>query len=116
MSDELNPYPGNLRRHETDKKPSPWVVDTSAYQDPLSIKLLSDFNQSLQDRFEERVAHACAKKDELIQRLVDAIMDNARYRLLTEGEEGDTVSDFMNMTLTEALAAAEAEGFKPTEE
>lgn len=108
MSDELNPYPGNLRRHETDKKPSPWVVDTSAYQDPLSTKLLADFNQSLQDRFEERVAHACAKKDELIQRLVDA----AQHRSSCDWDYGNPC----DCGLSELLAAAEAEGFKPTEE
>lgn len=66
----------------------------------------------VRDEYEAKVV----KDAELIQRLVDAIMDNARYRLLTEGEEGDTVSDFMNMTLNEALAAADAEGFKPTEQ
>jgi hypothetical protein len=108
MSDELNPYPGNLKRHETDKKPSPRVVDTSAYQDPLSIKLLSDFNQSLQDRFEERVAHACAKKDELIQMAVD--MAHSRAYEWTDPEFRAVLMD----TELAFLAAAEAVGFKPS--
>ena len=55
---------------------------------------------------------ARAKDAELIQRLVDAIMDNASYRLLTEGEEGDTVSDFMNVKLTAGEAGPVCPGLR----
>jgi hypothetical protein len=102
MSDPLNPYPGNLRRH---------IVDNS----DLQVLILRTNDMEGLEHVRDIYEAARAKDAELIQRLVDAIMDNARYRLLTEGEEGDTVSDFMNMTLNEALAAADAHGFKPSE-
>lgn len=54
-------------------------------------------------------------RDKMIQELVDAIIDNARHRLSTEGEEGDTVKDFLNMTFNEALAKAKDQfGIVPT--
>lgn len=63
--------------------------------------------QALRDRVEPR--------DRIIQELVDAIMDNARHRLLAEGEEGDTVNDFLNMTLNTALAKAKEQfGVEPS--
>ena len=54
------------------------------------------------------------KTREVVQSLVDAIVDNANYRLLTEGEEGDTLSDFMNLTLNAALAIAKSINIEPT--
>ena len=55
------------------------------------------------------------KDRELIQMAVDAIIDNAKHRLLTEGEEGDTVNDFLNMTLNTFLTAASEHGITPTD-
>ena len=55
------------------------------------------------------------KTREVVQALVDAIVDNAKYRLLTEGEEGDTLSDFMNLTLNAAIALAKSQmNIEPT--
>ena len=73
--------------------------------------------------FQRGRMHGCAAcyreevepRDRIIQELVDAIMDNARHRLLAEGEEGDTVNDFLNMTLNTALAKAKEQfGIEPS--
>ena len=65
---------------------------------PLGAKMIRDIYEA--DRQKTR---------EVVQRLVDAIVDNAKYRLLTEGEEGDTLSDFMNLTLNAAIALAKSQ-------
>ena len=65
---------------------------------PLGAKMIRDIYEA--DR---------QKTLEVVQALVDAIVDNAKYRLLTEGEEGDTLSDFMNLTLNAAIALAKSQ-------
>ena len=56
-----------------------------------------------------------AKTREVVQELVNAIVGNAEYRLLTEGEEGDTLNDFMNLTFNAALSSAKSQlNIEPT--
>lgn len=81
----------------------------NAYNDcrKLPSELLADRSTLIRERDELKAA---------LQLAVDAIMDNARYRLLTEGEGGDTVTDFLNMTLNAALDAAKTLNVTPTDQ
>ena len=51
---------------------SPWVVDTTPYQDPMSIRMMEDLNKALDARFEERLSIEIKGRDMIIQMLVDA--------------------------------------------
>lgn len=89
MSDDLNPYPGNLKHHRVDPLLSDeQVMDARAWPP-------------------EEVRHyyeaAIAQRDELIQRLVDAL----QYL----GDIGVWYPE-----QAEALNAAEEAGFKPSDQ
>ena len=94
MSDELNPYPGNLKHHRVDPLLSDeQVMDARAWPP-------------------EEVRHyyeaARAKDAELIQRLVDALR-NAHKR---EWGEAGSKSDLFEK---EAISLAAAAGYKPSQ-
>ena len=90
MSDELNPYPGNLKHHRVDPLLSDeQVMDARAWPP-------------------EEVRHyyeaARAKDAELIQRLVDALEQSHR-----DGRGAYSI------TMLDALDAAAAAGYKPSQ-
>lgn len=100
MSDELNPYPGNLKHHRVDPLLSDeQVMDARAWPP-------------------EEVRHyyeaARAKDAELIQRLVDVI---DHFRPSKSLKDGDVERYWANggESPTEVLLAAASEGFKPTD-
>ena len=90
MSDPLNPYPGNLRRH---------IVDNS----DLQVLILRTNDMEGLEHVRDIYEAARAKDAELIQRLVDTLQHVA--------DAGTWSPD-----ISEAIAAADAEGFKPTEQ
>lgn len=120
MSDELNPYPGNLKHHK---------VDAPARREPLlGDELIEAFNEDQHEQcafdwkmsedasfhftnghlagMREIIPHyeaARAKDAELIQRLVDGLQQIA--------DEGHWTPD-----MNELLNAAAAAGFKPSDQ
>jgi hypothetical protein len=90
MSDPLNPYPGNLRRH---------IVDNS----DLQVLILRTNDMEGLEHVRDIYEAARAKDAELIQRLVDTLQHVA--------DAGTWSPD-----ISEAIAAADAHGFKPTEQ
>ena len=90
MSDPLNPYPGNLRRH---------IVDNS----DLQVLILRTNDMEGLEHVRDIYEAARAKDAELIQRLVDTLQHVA--------DAGTWSPD-----ISEAIAAPDAHGFKPTEQ
>jgi hypothetical protein len=97
-----------------------WVVNTSEHQDPLSVKLLADLNQTLQDRFDERVAYARARDAKLIQYLLNALERLVYLEFLNEEgiSSGAPTSKDWKLAFDkaqESIDMAYTQGFKPTE-
>lgn len=95
MSDPLNPYPGNLRRH---------IVDNS----DLQVLILRTNDMEGLEHVRDTYEAARAKDAELIQMAVDAMKTVCDYARIYDEHpfvDGDKF-----------LAAADAHGFKPTEQ
>ena len=101
MSDPLNPYPGNLRRH---------IVDNS----DLQVLILRTNDMEGLEHVRDIYEAARAKDAELIQRLVDASSKIRHWHDAHDG--GMIVSGDSVRGLWSALSAADARGFKPTEQ
>lgn len=103
MSDPLNPYPGNLRRH---------IVDNS----DLQVLILRTNDMEGLEHVRDIYEAARAKDAELIQRLVNALEYVASYDNgcpLPTWEKGyDEAWAYANAVRKEA----DAHGFKPTEQ
>lgn len=106
MSDPLNPYPGNLRRH---------IVDNS----DLQVLILRTNDMEGLEHVRDIYEAARAKDAELIQKLVDALDWYVKEDDVMEGGEWDEMNAPWIEGRNEAekvLAAADARGFKPTEQ